>query len=136
MCACVSVSTCTLSLFRFFFCFIQNPFLCFQRRTDEDLIVSGYKVLGSAQRKTRHAVLQHGSLLVRASELAPQLPGIVDLTSRSLAIESFAAGFVEELGKAISIDWTVGELESDECSRAEEIESEKFGSPQWLQRRP
>lgn len=45
-----------------------EPFLCFQRRSDEDLIVGGYKVLGSAQRKSRHAVLQHGSLLIRASK--------------------------------------------------------------------
>ena len=113
----------------------QNPFLCFQRRTDEDLIVSGYKVLGSAQRKTQHAVLQHGSLLVRASEMAPQLPGIVDLTSKSVTIESIVAGLVEELSKAISINWVVGKLKASERSRAVEIESEKFGSQNWLEKR-
>ncbi|MCG8653349.1 MAG: lipoate--protein ligase family protein, partial [Pirellulales bacterium] len=30
-----------------------SAFLCFQRRTAEDLVVAGYKVLGSAQRRGR-----------------------------------------------------------------------------------
>ena len=56
----------------------QEPFLCFLREAAPDLVVNGHKVLGSAQRRRRRAVLQHGSLLLRASEFAPNLLGLCD----------------------------------------------------------
>jgi lipoate-protein ligase A len=113
----------------------ECPFLCFQRRTDEDLIVSGYKVLGSAQRKMRHAVLQHGSLLIQASRWAPQLPGITDLTSRPIPLQRFAECFTEAMGKALSIDWIQDEISPIEQAREAEIRTQKFASDGWLFRR-
>ena len=77
-----------------------NPFLCFQRRTDEDLIVHGYKVVGSAQRKSRNSMLQHGSVLFKASRWAPQLPGVEDLTGCMIPMEEFAMSFARRLGTA------------------------------------
>ena len=56
-----------------------EPFLCFLRHSSHDLVVHGHKVLGSAQRRRRGAVLQHGSLLLRASAFASDLPGLLDL---------------------------------------------------------
>lgn len=40
----------------------RGPFLCFQRRHCVDVVIGSHKVLGSAQRRTSGAVLQHGSL--------------------------------------------------------------------------
>lgn len=57
----------------------DEPFLCFLRGAAPDLVVGQHKVLGSAQRRRRGAVLQHGSLLLRASRHAAELPGICDL---------------------------------------------------------
>jgi lipoate-protein ligase A len=57
----------------------EEPFLCFQRRTPVDLVVGAHKVLGSAQRRTRAGLLQHGSLLLRASREFGALLGIEDL---------------------------------------------------------
>ena len=54
-------------------------FLCFSRGDPRDVLVAGQKIVGSAQRRRRGAVLQHGSVLLRASEFAPQLPGLFDL---------------------------------------------------------
>ncbi len=61
---------------------ISDDFLCFRRRTEEDLVVSGYKVVGSAQRRDKRSILQHGSILLRASEHTPELPGVFDLTHK------------------------------------------------------
>ena len=44
-----------------------EPFLCFHRRTPVDVVVGEHKVLGSAQRRSRFGLLQHGSLLIRSS---------------------------------------------------------------------
>ena len=56
----------------------DEPFLCFLREAAPDLIVSGHKILGSAQRRRRGAVLQHGSLLLKASDHVPELHGLRD----------------------------------------------------------
>lgn len=114
---------------------LEDSFLCFQRRTDEDLIVSGYKVLGSAQRKTRDAILQHGSLLLRTSSFAPQLPGICELTSRAISAEQVVEGLAPRFGRRLGILWTEDSVRREESKRATEIEAERFGDPGWMYRR-
>jgi lipoyl(octanoyl) transferase len=42
----------------------RGPFFCFERHCRYDLLVDGRKLMGSAQRRTRTAVLQHGSLIL------------------------------------------------------------------------
>jgi lipoate-protein ligase A len=56
-----------------------EPWLCFSRRDAHDVVWRGHKILGSAQRRRKGAVLQHGSLLERASSLTPEHLGVMDL---------------------------------------------------------
>lgn len=42
----------------------RGPFFCFQRRHRCDLLIGPDKVAGSAQRRTREALLQHGSIIL------------------------------------------------------------------------
>ena len=112
-----------------------DPFLCFQRRTDEDLIISGYKVVGSAQRKSRSSVLQHGSVLLRASEFAPELPGINDLSPGNIDAGDLAARVAKRLAVELALDWVADELNEAERSRSREIVRERFGNPRWQTRR-
>lgn len=57
----------------------SEPVLCFAREDEHDLVLKTHKVLGSAQRRRRGAILQHGGLLLKASSLTPELLGIGDL---------------------------------------------------------
>ncbi len=57
----------------------KEPFLCYLRRSPVDVVVGGDKIVGSAQRRGKGGLLQHGSLLLRASRHAPELVGIFDL---------------------------------------------------------
>lgn len=50
----------------------KGPFFCFARRHCYDLLISGHKIAGSAQRRTRHALLQHGSIVL--ANRFPQQP--------------------------------------------------------------
>lgn len=59
-----------------------EPFLCFSRRSPVDLIVSGDKIVGSAQRRTATGLLQHGSLLLRRSQWTPELCGLLDTVKK------------------------------------------------------
>ncbi len=58
-------------------------FLCFERRSLGDVVVGESKVMGSAQRRYKGAVLQHGSLLLRRSQHAPTLRGLRELLTES-----------------------------------------------------
>jgi lipoate-protein ligase A len=60
-----------------------EPFLCFSRRADADLVIEDQKIVGSAQRRISGVVLQHGSILVGATKHAPYLLGLSDLCSQS-----------------------------------------------------
>lgn len=113
----------------------DNRFLCFQRRTDEDLMLHGYKVLGSAQRKERGGLLQHGGLLLTASPYAPQLPGLNDLADRVPSVETIRQSLTENLGAALGSAWNVGELSDLEKNEAALEFQTKFGCTAWTEKR-
>ncbi|VAX35847.1 Lipoate-protein ligase A [hydrothermal vent metagenome] len=81
----------------------HDPFLCFQRGDANDVIFEKHKVLGSAQRRRRGALLQHGSLLLSKSKWAPEIPGILDLVSLGFdshkLLEKLAQATVPILGE-------------------------------------
>src|SRR5467141_2181778 len=68
----------------------EPPFagvLCFQHFTPGDVLIGTAKVVGSAQRRQLGALMQHGGILLAASPHAPVLPGIRELSGRSLSVE-------------------------------------------------
>jgi len=78
---------------------MRDPFLCFQRHCPGDVMISDHdgtpaKILGSAQRRRHGALLQHGSLLLAASQTAPDLPGLRELTRRE-PIHSKLSSYLE-----------------------------------------
>lgn len=112
-----------------------EPFLCFQRRTDEDLVLSGYKVLGSAQRRGKVGLLQHGSLLLSSSISAPELPGINELTSRSVQLTSLIEPFAERLSAVCGVQWEPGKPTPGEIAAANQVLADKFSSIEWTAKR-
>ncbi len=57
----------------------KSEFLCFHRRSEGDVVVGNDKLVGSAQRRNKGALLQHGSLLIAKSSYAPSLRGLQEL---------------------------------------------------------
>lgn len=68
----------------------KDEFLCFLRADPRDVVLGPHKIVGSAQRRRKGSVLQHGSILLRKSILAPEVLGIQD----------FAPNFPDALFKA------------------------------------
>ena len=142
-----------------------EPFLCFGRGDPRDLVVdvasrraepdsgtaentrasSGdqrpilpagtYKVLGSAQRRRSGAVLQHGSLLLAASEFAPEFPGLCEL----LGFEDGQAARAElqlALADEISTTWTgqpavQSEFDTGEIEKIKRLEQTRYMALDW-----
>ena len=70
----------------------EEGFLCFNRRSPLDLVVGGSKILGSAQRRGIGGILQHGSLLMKASDHYPAIKGIEDCDGKAGGGDPFARG--------------------------------------------
>jgi lipoate-protein ligase A len=114
---------------------VGEPFLCFQRRTDDDLICAGYKVVGSAQRRSAGVLLQHGSVLLQVSAGAPELPGIVNLTNADFDFERFSQVLANLLAAKIEVDrFEQGPLPID-SETIRKICLERFEAQNWTRRR-
>lgn len=114
------------------------PFLCFQRRAEEDLLCAGYKVGGSAQRRTARAVLQHGSLLLNVSQFAPELPGITDLSGRHIQRSEIYEALCKHLPpqQGPPTEWVKSSPFETELKQADNWVEKRFTEPGWLNRRP
>src|SRR5262249_52632494 len=89
-------------------------FLCYLHHTAGDVLLGGHKAVGSAQRKRRGALLQHGGILLAASPFTPSLPGISDLCGiglTSTAVRAAVVGqFVRQTGWVLhEADWSEDE---------------------------
>ena len=98
--------------------FEAEPFLCFSRGDARDIVLGQHKVLGSAQRRRRGAVLQHGSLLLALSEFAPEFPGLRELTSFERSIREVAVGLRDVLAPLLPGETHDGILTEVELERA------------------
>lgn len=109
--------------------------LCFQQHTVGDVLCAGHKIVGSAQRKHRLALLQHGSILLALSEHAPVLPGIRELAGVTLAPEDLCSAvdrrFAAQTGWRLEPEvWTHQELQT-----IDELRREKYMTAVWNERR-
>lgn len=120
----------------------EEPFLCFQRQSPGDVIARPTnpqqplcKILGSAQRRYRRAVLQHGSLLVERSPAAPELPGLTDLTHSSVTTNDLIQSILPRLEDALKMRFAESTLSTELKSKAADLANSKYGSAAWTKRR-
>ena len=111
-----------------------NPFLCFQRRSPGDVLVGTTKVAGSAQRRTKGAVLQHGSVLLGRSAAAPELDGLVELAGSAISSQLLVERWLERLSAELGLRWQDEPLTDNDRKRAAELVRDKYGSTQFLRK--
>ncbi|MGA2033299.1 MAG: hypothetical protein ABSG68_13660 [Thermoguttaceae bacterium] len=104
-----------------------EPVLCFQRRAQDDVLVGDIKVAGSAQRRRRGDVLQHGSVLLRRSPAAPELPGLADLAPQMPSAEALAALWLRRLDGQLASRWTAGGFSAEETLLAKGLVEHRYG---------
>jgi lipoate-protein ligase A len=109
----------------------EEPFLCFLRRAPGDVLLGEAKIAGSAQRRRRGAVLQHGSLLLRRSEAAPELPGLEDLTGMSFAPDELAEAWLEKLTPRLDDGWQPGRLPESVKEQAAALSADRYRTQAW-----
>ena len=133
-----------------------EPFLCFERRARGDVLLkcptnmagssrdsadgtaaepADWKLVGSAQRRRRGAILQHGSLLLGRSNAAPELPGLSDLTGAAAELGPLVAAVAAAIGAALGFAMQETELPRAIRAAARPIEASKYATGQWTKRR-
>jgi lipoate-protein ligase A len=115
----------------------EEAFLCFSRGDECDVVLAGFKVLGSAQRRRKGAILQHGSLVYRRSEFAPQFPGLFELAPHCGAVD--IAALQQRLAEAVSgifgTTIALGSLSPAVQEQARALEAERYAADAWNKRR-
>jgi lipoyl(octanoyl) transferase len=113
----------------------DEPFLCFVRGDRHDIHCNGHKVVGSAQRRRKGAVLQHGSIILERSTHAPQIPGLRDLsesfqekTATSENVESLEAAVVDAIAQSLGEIRRVQTWPVDATARIVELEAARYSS--------
>ena len=108
-----------------------EPFLCFGRGDPRDVVFRGQKILGSAQRRRRGAVLQHGSLLLAASPAAPDFAGLHDLAGRPVLDPANVDELADALAAALGGRTERRPLTRAEQDRAHLLSSERYEHLGW-----
>jgi lipoate-protein ligase A len=112
-----------------------DPFLCFLRRTCTDIVIGEAKIVGSAQRRRRGAVLQHGSILLGRSRFAPEVLGIEEAAGIAICSPELVARWPPHLAGLLNARLQAGSLSPEERTRAVSLVQERFGSNEHLGRR-
>ena len=96
----------------------NEPLLCFAREDEHDLVLLGHKVLGSAQRRRRGAILQHGGLVLGASFATPELLGISDLSPPGTGLIGLEMDLASQVAPVIAESFVSEVFSADEHARA------------------
>lgn len=113
----------------------DEPFLCFQRRAVGDVLLAEAKIAGSAQRRRRGAVLEHGSVLLQRTPYAPELFGIAEVGGVGIAAGELAQAWRERLAKKCQLSWQFQPLDDQEIKLAARYVDEIYGHSTWTGRR-
>jgi lipoate-protein ligase A len=113
-----------------------RPFLCFTDRDRADIVDKGVmKVMGSAQRRRRGAVLQHGSLLIHASETTPELGGLLGPRAGAFSTIEWSRLLESAITDALGLDGNAGRLDARALERAAELREQVYTREAWTRRR-
>lgn len=123
---------------------------CFSSLARWEVKCGGRKLIGSAQRRVRGAILQHGSLLTgpRHRYLLELLPSgaadgegarhleegstfLGEWVSGPVAVGRLAACLAEGFGRCLEVEMAPGQLSPAEEERAGELMQTQYGDPAW-----
>lgn len=122
---------------------IAGP-LCFSSKEDYDIIIAGKKIGGSAQRRIKNTIFQHGSIPLKLDldSIRPLLKGntlevekkVVSLgqaLGREVSFQELSDKLIEGFEQVYSIGLVKGRLTPEEEELAGILREKKYKTPQW-----
>jgi lipoate-protein ligase A len=129
--------------------------VCFEVPSHYEITVQHKKLVGSAQRRSKGGVLQHGSLPLhgdleritlglRFPDYSTRQVASIRLLERAATLESLlgarlpwiqvAQAFRDAFSEALNLELQPGELTDVECILAEQLAREKYSGNEWTSR--
>jgi lipoate-protein ligase A len=109
----------------------NRPALCFTDRDAEDIVIDGYKLVGSAQRRRHGAILQQGSLLLARSDRVPELRGVCDVADVPRSPERWSGLLTGRIPPALGLDPETFALPAEIHRQASAWEQTRYRDPTW-----
>jgi lipoate-protein ligase A len=109
--------------------------LCFQHTTPGDLLLGEAKVVGSAQRRQRGALLQHGAIVLSASTAAPAIAGVKELAGRVVGMQELSDAITKAFIRDTSWEFVESAWDSAEQERLEILVATKYSQDNWNRKR-
>ncbi len=106
-------------------------FFCFESRHRYDVLIGRDKIAGSAQRRRREAILQHGSIIV-GGRYNQQVTADVPL-SYDESIRQVRSGFAEHLAAVAAETLQPGDWSTMELAASDELAA-KYAGDAWTKR--
>jgi len=108
----------------------RGPFFCFAREHCLDLVMDDQKLMGSAQRRTKNACLQHGSLIINRCFLQQPCSAL----GTGFDLDSFSRDVAEQISQRLKLKMEQGELNHQETQNLNK-HIEKYQSKEWTEQR-
>ena len=113
----------------------------------KELKVGGRKLVGSAQRRLRHAFLQHGAIPLKTdyalhagcfkmaeSELRAAMIDLSEAAGKPVDLAAAAWAVTIGMKQRFAVEFRGGRLPASITARAEILEQEKYATAEWLER--
>lgn len=112
----------------------RGPFFCFAREHQLDLTVGDDKLVGSAQRRIKNAVLQHGSLILQRHFAQQPCGEALVAGQKPIDLQVFMRQVADIISVKLGMEVVEGQLSDSERERSIELES-KYAGEQWTEQR-
>ncbi|MBX3395003.1 MAG: lipoate--protein ligase family protein [Phycisphaerae bacterium] len=118
----------------------RGPFFCFSRRHGLDVVLDdkksesgASKIAGSAQRRTRQAILQHGSIMLD-SRFAQQNVATWRMIDPDISHDSAVSRLVSAFGESLKMQLRLSAWRPEELENSKQYES-IYSSEEWTRHR-
>jgi lipoate-protein ligase A len=105
--------------------------LCFQQFAEGDLLIGAAKIVGSAQRRQRGSLMQHGGILLAGSPATPLLPGVEELTGQRIAADALCSAVSQSFAQTTGWDLVTEDWTQVEKQRLVELVRIRYGEDSW-----
>lgn len=112
----------------------RGPFFCFARTHRLDLVIGNDKLLGSAQRRVKDAVLQHGSLILARHFTQQPCAELLSNVNRPFELAELLAMLANGIADSLALHAKPAGLTDKECQYRNELLL-KYQGDDWTAQR-
>jgi lipoate-protein ligase A len=113
----------------------STEIFCFNRVLPCDVVASGKKLAGSAEKRSGGRFLAHGSIPLEDNPCAGNSTSVSTEAKRKVSFAEFEDAFVKSFQAVLRVTLFEDKIASNELAFAHKLEKEKYSSENWNKKR-